>query len=56
MLAGDTGSLELHKRADVVIVNGNPLSAIEDLRNVDAIVIDGHVHRPPLLRSVGFRP
>ena len=56
-LSAQTGSLELHKRADILIVNGDPLSSITDLRKIDMVITDGHVYHPaPLLRSVGFKP
>jgi imidazolonepropionase-like amidohydrolase len=56
-LSDQTGSLELHKRADMLIVDGDPLSSIADLRKVDTVITEGHVYHPaPLLRSVGFKP
>jgi imidazolonepropionase-like amidohydrolase len=56
-LSDQTGSIELHRRADILMVNGNPLSSIADLRNVDTVIAAGHIYHPaPLLRSVGFKP
>jgi imidazolonepropionase-like amidohydrolase len=56
-LAKETGSLEAGKRADILIVNGDPLSSIADLRKVVTVIAGERVYAPaPLLRSVGFRP
>jgi imidazolonepropionase-like amidohydrolase len=56
-LAKETGSLEVGKRADILIVNGDPLSSIADLRKVDTVIAGERVYAPtPLLRSVKFRP
>ena len=56
-LADKTGSLERGKRADILLVNGDPLSSIADLRKVDTVIVDGRIYHPaPLLSSVGFKP
>ena len=56
-VAKETGSVEVGKRADVLIVNGDPLSSIADLRKVDTVIAGERVYHPaPLLRSVAFRP
>jgi imidazolonepropionase-like amidohydrolase len=56
-LADKTGSLEKGKRADILLVNDDPLSSIADLRKVDTVIVDGRVYHPaPLLNSVGFKP
>ena len=56
-LADKTGSLEKGKRADILLVNGDPLSSIADLRKVDTVIVDGRVYRPAsLLSSVRFKP
>ena len=60
----DSGRFRLHKfaqpigeRADLIVVEGNPLQRIEDLRNVRLVVSAGRRYDPaPLWRSVGFMP
>jgi hypothetical protein len=40
-----------------VIVAGNPLERISDLRQVRTVVADGRVYQPALLwKAIGFRP
>ena len=41
----ETGTLELGKDADVVVVNGDPLADIRALHSVDTIVKQGSVVR-----------
>lgn len=56
-IADKTGSLERGKRADILLVNGDPLSSIADLRKVDTVIVDGRVYHPAsLLSSVRFKP
>jgi len=56
-LAKDTGTIEPGKRADMIVVDGNPLLHIADTRNVRLVVADGRRYDPaPLWRSVGFEP
>jgi len=45
------GTLEPGKKADVCIIEGNPLDDISALRNVRAILKDGAVFRPEELRK-----
>ena len=53
----DSGSIEPGKRADLILVDGNPLKNISDLRRVSRVVANGRVYDPSRLwRSVGFRP
>lgn len=42
-----TGSLEAGKWADVIAVDGDPLSDITNLRRVALVVRDGKIHREP---------
>ena len=35
------GSIEKGKKADLIIVNGNPLNNIENIKNVDTVFLDG---------------
>jgi imidazolonepropionase-like amidohydrolase len=46
------GSVEVGKRADLVVVNGNPVDDIKAARNIQFVIKDGVVHDPEaLLRS-----
>jgi imidazolonepropionase-like amidohydrolase len=54
-LDGESGSIEVGKRADLVLVDGNPLENISDLRRVVSVVKDGRMYDSKRLgRSVGF--
>jgi imidazolonepropionase-like amidohydrolase len=54
-MAAETGSLEVGKRADLVLVDGNPLTNISDIRRVVSVVKDGRMYDSKALgRSVGF--
>jgi imidazolonepropionase-like amidohydrolase len=56
-LDGEVGTVTAGKRADLIVVDGNPLERIEDLRNVRLVVSAGRRYNPvPLWRSVGFTP
>ena len=53
----NSGTVEAGKRADLVLVSGNPLSNISDLRNVSRVIVSGRVYKSAeLARSVGFHP
>ncbi|WP_426668405.1 amidohydrolase family protein [Mucilaginibacter sp. McL0603] len=50
-----TGSIEEGKHADLIIVDGDPLKNIRDIRNVTTVVKGGHVYNPGQLHKlVGF--
>jgi len=54
-LDGESGSIEVGKRADLVLVDGNPLEKISDIRRVVSVVSDGRMYDSKRLgRSVGF--
>jgi imidazolonepropionase-like amidohydrolase len=54
-LDGESGSIEVGKRADMVLVEGNPLEKISDIRRVVSVVSDGRMYDSKKLgRSVGF--
>jgi imidazolonepropionase-like amidohydrolase len=56
-LLGESGTIERGKRADIIVVDGNPLVRIADTRNVRLVVANGRRYAPaPLWRSVGFEP
>jgi imidazolonepropionase-like amidohydrolase len=52
----DTGTVEVGKRADLILVDGDPLANIMDLRKVSRVIANGRVFDPTKLsQSVGFR-
>jgi imidazolonepropionase-like amidohydrolase len=56
-LTQDVGTVETGKRADLIVVDGDPLADIRNTRNVEAVVANGKLYGPAALwRSVGFRP
>ncbi|HLK64581.1 MAG TPA: amidohydrolase family protein [Bryobacteraceae bacterium] len=53
----DSGTIEAGKRADLILVNGDPLANIGDLRRVSRVISQGRVYDAAALwRSVGFHP
>jgi imidazolonepropionase-like amidohydrolase len=53
----DSGTVEVGKRADLILVDGDPLANIADLRKVSRVVANGRVFDTgKLWQSVGFRP
>jgi imidazolonepropionase-like amidohydrolase len=53
----ESGTVEPGKRADVILVNGNPLENISDIRKVDTVFSGGKMYKPaPLWTAVGFKP
>ena len=53
----ELGTIEPGKLADVIVVHGDPLARISDLRNVGTVIAGGRVHDPSALwKSVGWRP
>ena len=46
-LGDEIGSLTPGKLADIIVVDGNPLLSMRDLRNVVAVVRDGRVYKRP---------
>ncbi len=53
----DSGTIEVGKRADVILVDGNPLENISDIRKVSAVFAAGKMYQPAALwGSVGFKP
>ena len=53
----ETGTIEVGKRADIAIYDGNPLENISNIRSVSAVISRGYYYKSaPLWRSVGFKP
>ena len=54
-LEQDSGTVEEGKRADLVLVEGNPLTEIRDLRRVVSVVKEGRMYDSKRLgQVVGF--
>jgi imidazolonepropionase-like amidohydrolase len=54
-LGKQTGSIAIGKNADIIIVDGNPLTNISNVRNVKVVIKAGKVYDPGgLHRMVGF--
>lgn len=52
---GYTGSINEGKKADIIIVDGDPLKNIRDIRNVTTVIRGEHVYNPGALHKlVGF--
>jgi imidazolonepropionase-like amidohydrolase len=51
----DSGTIEVGKRADLILVEGNPLEDIHQLRRVTRVIASGRMYDTRALwRSVGF--
>jgi imidazolonepropionase-like amidohydrolase len=56
-LDAELGTIERGKRADLVVLNANPLESIRNIRSVRWTISDGRVYDAPLLwKSVRFQP
>jgi len=56
-LDGETGTIERGKRADLVVLNANPLESIRNIRSVRWTIQNGRVYDVPALwKSVRFQP
>jgi imidazolonepropionase-like amidohydrolase len=53
----ESGTIEKGKRADLILVHGNPLDDIHNIRNVEYVITNGTLYRTVgLWQSVGFKP
>jgi imidazolonepropionase-like amidohydrolase len=53
----ELGTVEAGKRADVIILDGNPLESIRNIRKVEFVITNGIMYNcAELWRSVGFQP
>jgi imidazolonepropionase-like amidohydrolase len=53
----ESGTVEKGKRADLILINGNPLEDIHATRNVEFVITNGVMyHTAELWQSVGFKP
>jgi imidazolonepropionase-like amidohydrolase len=53
----ESGTIENAKRGDLILVNGNPLDDIHNIRNVEYVITGGTMyHTAELWQSVGFKP
>ena len=53
----EVGTVTAGKRADLIVVDADPLQDVANLRTIWLVVARGRRFRPaPLWRSVGFEP
>ena len=56
-LENEVGTIEPAKRADIIILDANPLDNISNIRKVSSVVAQGRLFDSARLwKSVGFRP
>ena len=56
-LEKELGTVEVGKRADLIVVNGNPLESIHNIRKVESVVTNGILYNcAELWQMVGFKP
>lgn len=56
-LDGELGTVEVNKRADMIVLDANPLENISNIRRVNTVVAHGRLYKSALLwQSVDFKP
>jgi imidazolonepropionase-like amidohydrolase len=56
-LEKELGTIEPGKRADLILINGDPLQDIHNTRNAEYVITNGTMyHTAELWQSVGFKP
>jgi imidazolonepropionase-like amidohydrolase len=56
-LDSTSGTITPGKRADVVVLDADPLATISAVRRIHAVIADGRMYDPaPLWRASGFQP
>jgi len=52
----EAGTIEVGRRADLIIVDGRPQEKISDIRRVESVIANGRLYDcVQLWRSIGFR-
>jgi imidazolonepropionase-like amidohydrolase len=52
----ELGTVEVGKRVDLIVVNGNPLESIHDIRKVESVIAAGRLYKcAELWLMVGFQ-
>ena len=55
-MAADTGTIAVGKRADMIVLNADPLAAISNIRNLRFTIANGRVMDPARLwTAAGFK-
>jgi imidazolonepropionase-like amidohydrolase len=53
----EVGTVEVGKRADLIVIHGDPLQDIHNTRNVESVITNGTMYNAAdLWKSVGFKP
>jgi imidazolonepropionase-like amidohydrolase len=56
-LEKQVGTVEKGKRADLIVIHGDPLADIHNTRNVESVITNGTMYDSgELWKSVGFKP
>jgi imidazolonepropionase-like amidohydrolase len=53
----EVGTVEAGKRADLIVIDGDPLADIRNTRNVELVIANGKMYKTAdLWREAGFKP
>jgi len=56
-MENEVGTVEVGKRADLILLTANPLESIRNIRTVQSVMTGGKLYEcAPLWKSVGFQP